>query len=142
MSRFYSQVISGSAPSTATTAVVGSSIVGLEQFDEIDVSATFAGNTGGTLDVYLQRYDEGLDLWVDWVHFAQKTAAAASSTVAVSASNRSSTITTVGTGTSPALAVGTIAGGHPGHMLRCLAVSGASTTVGATVTISVRGKRG
>jgi hypothetical protein len=141
MSTYAQKTITGSAPSTATTAVVGTPVTGLEEFDTLEVTATFGGNTGGALDVYLQRYDDGLAAWVDWVHFAQKATAAASNTQAVSASTKSATIVVVGTGTTVALAAATAAGGHPGRTVRCLAVSGASTTVGATITVSIRGKR-
>ncbi len=140
MARYYSQTITGNAPSTATTAVVGSVLAGLEAVEELDITATFGGNTGGALDVYLQRYDDGLDAWVDWLHFPQKSAAAASNTQVVSASQHINDIFVVGTGTSVALAADTFTGGHPGRVLRCLAVSGSSTSSGAAITISVRGK--
>ncbi len=141
MARYETKTITGNAPSTATTAVVGSEVAGLDAYDTIDVSATFGGNTGGAVDVYLQRYDDGLAAWVDWVHFAQKAAAAASSTLFVSGTQQVNDIFTVGTGTTPALTADLFTGGHPGRKLRCLAVSGASTTVGAAITVSIRGRR-
>ncbi len=139
--RYEIKTITGNAPSTATTAVVGSEVSELEMFHDIDITATFGGNTGGNLDVYLQRYDSGLAAWVDWLHFPQKAGAASSNTQTVSASQPVNDIFVVGTGTTPALAADAFTGGHPGKKLRCLAVSGAGTSVGAAITISIRGKR-
>lgn len=134
------KTITGNAPATATTAVLGAEIAGLEAFDEIDVTATFAGNTGGTLNVYLQRYDDGLAAWVDWLAFPQRASGAASASHCASSNQPVNDIFTVGTGTSPALTADSFTGGHPGRKLRCLAVSGTSTSAGAAVAISVRGR--
>jgi len=135
------KTITGSAPAAPGTAVVGAEISGLERFDEIDVTASFPGNTGGTLNVYLQRYDDGLAAWVDWLAFPQRTAAAAAAFYCASGNQPVNDVFTVGTGTSPALVADSFTGGHPGRKLRCLAVSGASTTVGAAVAVSVRGRK-
>lgn len=129
--------ITGSAPSTATTAVVGSPAVGLARYSRIRVTAQFAGNTGGALNVYLQRFDPGLGVWIDWVSFPQKASGAASNIQAIDAGQVSSDVFTVGSGTTPALTADSFTGGHPGNMVRCVAVSGASTSAGATINISI-----
>lgn len=131
--------ITGNAPSSASTAAVGSEVTGLSKFSKVNVRATFAGNTGGTLDVYLQRFDGSN--WVDWVHFAQKAAGAAATSVSLEASSPSLTVTTVGLDATPALAAGAVTGGHPGDKVRCLAVSGASTSAGAAIVITLSGVR-
>jgi hypothetical protein len=47
------------------------------------------------------------------------------------------TITTVGTGTSPVLAANTFLGGHPGNQVRALYVAGAGTAAGAAQSIEI-----
>lgn len=129
--------ITGSAPSTATTAVVGDAVSGLDKYSIVRVTAQFAGNTGGALNVYLQRYDRGRDIWIDWVSFPQKASAAASNIQTLNASQEINDIFVVGSGTTPALTADTFTGGHPGNSVRCVAVSGASTSAGATINISI-----
>jgi hypothetical protein len=129
--------ITGSAPSTATTAVVGTAVAGLVKYSRFRVTAQFAGNTGGALNVYLQRYDGGRDIWIDWVSFPQKAAAAASNIQTLDAGQDVNDIFVVGSGTSPTLTADSFTGGHPGNSVRCIAVSGASTSAGATVNISI-----
>ncbi len=134
-------VISGAAPSTATGAAIGSES-GFEQWASIAVTAQYAGNTGGTLDVYVQRFDPGLDAWVDWIHFPQAAAGASAARYTANGVVAPADIYTVGVGTSPALTADAFTGGHPGNQLRVYAVSGASTTAGATVTVSFVGQVG
>lgn len=133
------RVITGNAPDTATTAVIGEAVSGLDAFSRINVSATFAGNTGGNLDVYLQRFDVGLNDWVDWVHFPQSPSGQSPTSYFIPGDTSVADIYTVGRDTTPALANDTHTGGHPGDQVRVLAVSGASTTAGATVTVSFVG---
>lgn len=133
------RVISGAAPSSATTAIVGAATAGLSSFPFVNVTATFAGNVGGTLDVYVQRYDPGLDAWIDWIHFPQRSAGAASATYYIPGTAAAADIYTVGTGTSFVLAADSHVGGHPGDQVRVYAVSGTSTSAGATVTVSFTG---
>ena len=129
--------ITGSAPSTASTAAVGDPVTGLAKYSQLRVTAQFAGNTGGTLNVYLQRYDAGRELWLDWVSFPQKTSGGASNIQTLNASQEINDIFVVGSGTTPALTADTFTGGHPGNSVRCVAVSGSSTSAGATVNISI-----
>lgn len=138
-------LITGTSPSTASTAIVGQRVGSLLPWDWFTIDADLIGATGGTLDVYLQRQVEP-NVWVDWLHFAQLTASAtAVSYSAVSGYDRQLAAVGVGTDSSPgtpALAAGSFIGGHPGQFLRCVAVAGASTSAGAAITIRITGWRG
>ena len=134
--------ITGTTPSSATTAIVGSNVGGLTAFDWFTIDADLVGATGGTLDVYLQRKVD-TNVWADWVHFPQ-LAAGASAVRYTIPSGADKTIVPVGVGTdalpgTPALATNTFVGGHPGEALRCVAVAGASTSAGAAITIRITG---
>lgn len=131
--------ITGTAPSTASTAVVGSPIVGLDRWESMLVTASIAGNTGGTLNVYVQRYDVELAAWVDWIAFPQRASGAAVAVYVVSATVPVADIYTVGTGTSPALTADSYTGGYPGDQVRVIAVSGASTSAGGAITVTFAG---
>lgn len=139
--RVFNRNVTGDAPSSASTAALSDTFSGLREGLALTITAQFAGNTGGTLDVYLQRYDDALEAWVDWVHFPQAAAGAASATYVVAQPWPSAAIYTVGTGTSPALAANSFTGGIPGEEVRVLCVSGASTTDGATVTVAITGNK-
>jgi len=141
------ELITGTSPATAVTAVVGSVLHGLSQYDWFTFDASVIGGTGGTVDVTLQRKIQNLsdgtavDLWVDWMHFPQ--VAAATTTKFSVQSGASTTIQTVGSqaaspGTTAAtLAANTYVGGHPGNELRMLVTAGAGTSVGAAQKIYV-----
>lgn len=141
--------ITGTSPATASQAAVGSPVTTLDQFDSFVVTASLIGATGGTLDVYLQRrvVDDG-SVWADWIHFPQLASAASAIKYAVAAMPPPpATCTAIGTtadnGTTgaPVLAANTVVGGHPGDAVRCVCVGGASTTVGAVVTIYIKAQR-
>lgn len=145
--RFGIQSITGTTPNSATTATVGSEVTGLGNYPDITVTADLVGATGGTLDVYVQRWDQeiasGAGNWVDWIHFPQLAAGAAAIRYAVNAAQvASSGITAVGVGLTPALAANTATGGHPGDKVRAIATAGASTSAGAAISISIRGRTG
>lgn len=129
----------GDAPDTETNGQIGSDMSGFGDWQTIMVTAQFAGNTGGTLDVYVQRYDSTLAAWVDWIHFPQAAAGAESATYTVNGVVGAQDIYTVGTGTSFALAADSWTGGYPGDKLRVMADSGASTSAGATVKVAFCG---
>lgn len=136
-------VISGTTPATPSTAVVGVPVVFpsfLDAAESLDVNAQLVGATGGVLDLYLQTSADGGTTWFDYAHFAQLAAGAAAVNVrfGVSRYAQQSTIVTVGKNLVPALAVGTVVGGPFGDRMRLVAVAGASTTVGAAVTIQMR----
>ncbi len=140
--------ITGTSPAAAGQAALGSAN-GLDQYDSFFVTAALVGATGGTLDVYLQRrVDDAGTVWADFAHFPQLAAgAAAIKYAAAMMPPPASTATVIGTtadnGTSgaPALAANTVVGGHPGDTVRVVCVAGASTSVGATVTVYIKGRR-
>lgn len=149
-SRAATYSISGTSPSSATTAVIGSVVTGLEKYRSIQILATVAGATGGALDLYLQTSPDHGTHFVDYIHFAQITAAAAAVTLAieVSCDQQSNAvasasaagapaIVTVGTGLNPALAASTIIGGEFGDRMRLVGTGGVGTSAGATQTIKL-----
>ncbi len=132
----YRALISGNSPAGAAQAVVGAAVEGLSAFERFVVHAELVGATGGTLDVYLQR-KIGPDEWQDWIHFPQLASGAAA--VKYAAADVPNTATPIvvgetndaGTTGAPALAVNTVAPGHPGDAVRCLAVAGAGAAAAA-----------
>lgn len=135
--------ISGTTPASASTAVVGSAVSGLDDFESLLVEADLIGATGGTLDVYLQTNPSGDgSTWVDYAHFPQLLAGAAaiSYAFAVSLAGQQLTPTHVGKGTSPALAAGSVLGGPWGRQMRCVVTAGASTSAGAAIAINITGQ--
>jgi hypothetical protein len=131
--------LSGSAPVTinGATAVVATSPNMLGGWSALDVYAIIAGNTGGTLDVYLQTSPDGVT-WFDWFHYAQLAAGAAASAKVLRAVRPGAAITqpvTIGNGLFPALAANTATGADWGVAMRIVAVSGAGSTVGGSIAI-------
>lgn len=130
--------LSGASPAAAGAAV-GVTVTGLGAYRSLSVYANLQGATGGTLDVYLQYSPDGGTTWVDYTHYAQLAAAAAATALvfAVSRAGQQTTITTVGTGLTPALAADTVVGGGWGDRLRVVFVAGSGTTAGANQIILV-----
>lgn len=130
--------LTATSPSSAVTAV-GATITGIGLYRTLNVTATLTGATGGVLDVYLQVSPDGGTTWVDYAHFAQLAAGASavSKSFAVSRQAQQLTITTVGTGTSAALAANTVLGGDFTDRMRVLFVGGSSTSAGAVQTILI-----
>lgn len=129
---------SPAAPGTAAGGGVGG---GFRDCQALTIVATILGATGGTLDVYVQTSFDGGTTWLDFAHFPQ-LAAAAASTIRVWHVNRDTavgTLTTIGSGTFPALAVNTILGGAWGDTFRVVYVAGASTSAGAAQTVKLFG---
>ena len=133
------RVISGDAPDSNTSAVLGDAQSGMENWVLTNISCTISGQVGGTLDLYLQRFDDGLGVWVDWVHFAQVAAGASDVTYMIPGTVAAADIYTVGVGTTVALAADAYTGGHQGSQVRAYAVCGTGTSTGATVTCSLLG---
>ena len=145
--------ITGTSPSSATTAVIGSAIdtasadgagngAGLEEVDSADIVVNTLGATGGTLDLVLQTSPDNVT-FTDWVHLTQIAAAAAAAVQqAESTHSAASNPVAVGQGTNTVLAATTVAGG-PERYIRLIGKGGASTTAGAvqTAKITVRGER-
>ena len=108
--------------------------------EALRIVAELVGATGGTLDVYLQTSDDGGTTWYDWAHFPQLAAGASAIKYAFSVPSAGELgITTIGSGTSPALAANTVVGGPWGDRIRALYVAGASTSAGAAVVINIYG---
>lgn len=133
---FNSNVVT--SPTSATTAAgVGSVVTGIGKYASMGITATLQGGVGGTLDVYIQTsYDAGVT-WYDYAHFPQLAAGAAATTKiwTVSKYQQQLTLTAIGSGLAPALAVNTIIGGAWGDQLRIVFVSGAGTSSGASQKI-------
>ena len=131
--------ISDTSPASAITAT-GDVVPGLQDYDWFTIDAALVGATGGTLDVYLQRLvgDPATSTtWRDWLHFPQLAAGASAVFYSAQSGGPGTTITSVGNGTTPVIAVNTFLGGHPGAKVRALYVAGVSTSAGAAVTIVI-----
>lgn len=130
-------LFSGTTPAAAST-VAQTAVTGLGGFNSMQVYASLIGATGGTLDIYLQYSPDGGTTWVDYVHYAQLAAGASAllKTFAVTKDAQQTTLTTVGSGTTPALAAATVVGGDWGDRLRVVTVAGTSTSAGAVVAIT------
>jgi len=130
--------ITFTSPATASTVVQTATWDNLSQFEWLTVVAVLTGATAGTLDVYLQAEAQN-NVWVDWVHFAQLAAGAATVRYAFDCNVAASSITTVGGGTTAApgvaLAAATVAFSHPGKKVRIVTVAGAGTSAGASQTL-------
>jgi len=140
--------LTGTSPASAITAL-GSVARGLDAYDDFTIDARLTGATGGTLDVYLQRKVAD-DVWVDWLHFAQVSAAAAAASFSTCTSGRTALSTgqvlAVAQGTdssagTPALTAGAFVGGHPGQAVRVVFVAGASTSAGAAQTVRITARK-
>lgn len=122
---------SPTAAGTAANTAAG----GFSVYKSVTFKATITGATGGTLDVYVQHSADNV-VWDDYIHFPQAAAAAAAVSYSYDPALNDS-IVTVGGGTTPALAAGSVAGGHPMDYLRVLYVAGASTSAGAAQSVKV-----
>jgi len=135
-------VITGTSPAAASTAQVGNECPGLDRFHHFDFVLKETGGTGGTIDIYIQRFDVNLNEWVDYAHFPQVAAATTARYVATSQPlTGANPILIVGQGTTPAMTVNSIIGGHPGERIRMIATAGAGTSAGATQVLSIRAWR-
>lgn len=109
----------------------------LDIYDWFTVDALLTQATGGTLDVYLQRYVPKLAEWRDWVHFTQLAAGSTSFRYTFDSRMAATSITTVGAGTAPAISAGTVVNAHPGMKVRLYFVAGASTSAGAVQKVVI-----
>jgi hypothetical protein len=115
----------------------------LDDFEALQLVAELVGNTGGTLDVYVQTSpDQGVN-WFDFAHFAQLNAGAAAVRYVLTASlyTQNTAPIAVGKNLAPALAANTFVNGAFGDRVRLLMVSGTGTTAGAAVKVSVVAQR-
>ncbi len=133
-------LISATSAGAAGTAVLGTPVGMLQNYDALTIRAALTGPTGGTLDVYLQTSVDGTD-WTDYAHFAQVAAAAAVATFGftVSRSGQQTSILALGSGLFPTLAANAVVGGDFGNQMRAVAVAGVGTTVGAAQVIRIIG---
>jgi hypothetical protein len=126
----------GTSPAEAGVAAIDEPVERLESYDEFTVYADLVGATGGTLDIRLQQdMEPATGVWRDWLSFAQLAAGAAAIKKAAATTDRNLPAVTVGDGTTPALAATDGNIGRIGSRVRVIATAGASTSVGAAVTI-------
>lgn len=143
------QILSETSPAAASTVAGTTRAYGLGACDALTIVGQLVGATGGTLDVYLQTAFDANDVadasatWFDFAHFAQLAGGAAAIKLLwhVNRATAVSTVTTIGSGTSPALAASTILGGGWGNRMRLLFVAGAATSVGAVTSVTIIGHR-
>jgi len=147
----YEQMSTFTSPAAAGTAAQAAIPI-CRYSDALVVEAHIGSPTGGTLDIYIQEtWDvdsngvvSGSAVWTDVCHFAQ-SAAAGAAVVYRFTLQTDETIQTVGTGStgSPgvALAAGKVCGGPWGPMVRVVAVAGAGTSAGASVSVKFRQRR-
>jgi hypothetical protein len=133
------KLLSDTSPAAASTAAGTSIVAGLAHARALTLVFGTVGATGGVLDVYLQTSYDGGATWYDYAHLTQLTAgnAAATRVWHVDRTTAASTMVTIGSGTSPALAANAINGGAWGDAMRFLFVAGASTSAGAATTCTV-----
>jgi hypothetical protein len=139
--------LAGTSPATASTAV-SATVGGLDVYDSLLIYSELTQATGGVLDIYIQTLlhttgNSSAGTWVDYAHFPQLSAG---STVfrrvwSVSRHAQQTTLTTIGTDTTPALAANAILGGEWGSWWRLAFVAGASTSAGAVQTVKILGRR-
>jgi len=140
MSMFLHGSITGTSPNAASTAVLGSALLGTSRYDAIQIICEVQGATGGALDLYIQSSFDGGTTWWDLAHLPQLAAAASAVKYAIVIPGVSTDdITVIGKNTTPALAANTVVGGMWGSSIRVLAVAGASTSAGAAQTFTVHG---
>lgn len=136
LQRLY-QEVTVTSPASETTEIAADIFDDLLDYDWFSVDADLTGATGGTLDVYIQRWVEN-DVWRDWIAFPQIAAGVAVAYYSAQ-SGGNTTIQAVGNGTdsaaTPALAANSFVGGHPGRKARVVLVAGAATSAGASQVI-------
>jgi len=136
------QVLSDTSPSAASSAAGTSRAYGLADCDSVTVIGSLVGATGGTLDVYIQTSHDDGTTWFDWAHFAQlASGAAAIKAMFHQGRDNNASVTTVGTGTTPALAASTVVGGGWGNQMRLAFTAGASTSAGAAIAVTIVGNK-
>lgn len=135
------QTITATSPAAASTVVhtVTFGAGWLRTADKLVIDATLLGGTGGTLDIYLQR-KIAADTWRDWIHFPQ-IAAATAKKYTVTITGEGATIVETGGGSDAApgvaLAANTAVNVIPGDVVRIVFVAGASTSAGASNSITI-----
>jgi hypothetical protein len=118
----------------------------LDDVDAVDVVVTFGGNTGGSLDVYVQINPDGQGkTWVDIIHFPTAASGTGALTWQAPISNNTTTNAPflVGTNLNPALQATNpnVVNGAFSERMRLVMVSGIGTSAGTTVTAWISGQR-
>ena len=126
------------SPSSATTEAQ-SGVGGFSGCDAITIIAELQGADDGTVDVFVQHSHDGVE-WFDYVHFAQLGVGAAAVTYHYAPALNDS-IVTIGSGTTPLLANGSVAGGHWMDFLRVVMVAAGSVDGPAEQTVRVHSVR-
>ncbi len=136
------QTITATSPAAASTVVHTVVFAGsmLTKAEGLTVTAILAGATGGVLDVYLQ-HKTGTNAWLDLVHFPQQAAGGAAKRYTFTITGEGSSIVEGGGGTDAApgvaLAANTVINVTPLGDIRIVFVAGASTSAGASQTITI-----
>lgn len=139
-------ILTGTSPAAAGTALVGAAQGGLERYSGLRIDAIIIGGTGGTVDLYLQRWLT-TGIWLDWCHFPQVAAGVTklySCLIGVEAAGATSSIIQVGQTTDDptvgalVLPANTFIGAIT-DKIRMVAVAGAGTSAGAVQTVYVTG---
>jgi hypothetical protein len=131
-------MVSGGPPDSATGIAYP-----LCDYDSVEVEAELKGATGGTLGIFLQSSDDGVN-WFDVIAFMSLAAAAPVSYIRTSLSRystSSSSPVVVGKNLAPALAAGTSVQNGFGDRLRLVFVAGSGTTAGANQVVRLTGFR-
>lgn len=134
------------SPSTAGTTISGTVAGNFQQCDVTTVTAILTGATGGTLDVLLQ-FRVAPNIWVDWAHFAQLTAAQAKTVYQFSCGGTGewimfgSSVSTDATVTGTPIAADVNTNMQPSGPIRVVFISGVGTTLGASQTIIINSFR-
>jgi hypothetical protein len=142
-------IITGTTPSSAGVKAIIGKQGGLGKFDSFVITAALVGATGGVLDISLQRRvtapDAVTPLWSEYARFTQLTAGGAAVVYTLSSAQAATTPIVTSLWADDAqtgaltLTTNTCVGGHPGDAIRVVAISGASTSAGALVTVYVMG---
>jgi hypothetical protein len=132
-------VIAETSPGAASTVASTIVVKGLDRYDDMTIVAELIGATGGTLDIYLQGSWDGGANYYDWMHFAQLAAGAAAVKYISPQPPAATAPVAIGKGVTPLLAAATRVGGAPAPFMRAVYVAGASTVVGAAVSIQFFG---
>lgn len=135
MSQHAVYTLTETSPSAAGTTAGTKLATSLDDYDCITVYLTLRGATGGTLNVTIQRSPDGTTFY-DWFRSSDITAAAAASSMTL-CPVLDGTPTVVGTGTTPALAKGTVAPGLWGKQMRVVFEAGSGTSAGASQTVLI-----
>lgn len=137
------QAMTVTSANTATTAVGTVLAVGLDECESLTIIGALVGHTGGTLDVYIQTSFDAGTTWYDYAHFTQLASGAAAIRYGwhVSRATGQTTVLTLGTGSTVALAAGAILGGGWGNQMRLVTVGGVGTSAGAAQTVHIIGRK-